>query len=207
MKCVQTARTRIRRMRASVIGLLGVVAMATTVSGTRADESMSLNGVDFSVRSLQEGLDPYAVYLLDDMDSQAGAVGEYELRHIFVDADIGFQEFLVGSTDFPPLTVSFWNKNEPIKMSESGGSYRDDTVEFAVTGYEITETTLRFAAKNATHGIMLFDGRIDADLVEKIHDWEMGDGSEPQKTEVLTGDLKVMGTLFSDVAFQFGSLH
>lgn len=108
--------------------------MLTTVSGTRADESMSLNGVDCSMRSLQEGLNPYAVYLLDDMDSQAGAVGEYELQHIFVDADIGFHEFFGGFNKFSTAHVSFWNRNQPIKMSESGGSYRDDTLEFTVTG-------------------------------------------------------------------------
>lgn len=133
--------------------------------------------------------DPYGSYV--PLHSGVGdpvMVGDYALKHILLGAP---EDFGPDAPYGPPIIAEFWNETEEIKRNEAGNAYRDDTIEFQITAYEITEDIAAFAGLHPEWGELYFEGSLLPDA---------GHAAGPAG-HVLQGDLMVKGHVFRDLAF------
>lgn len=133
--------------------------------------------------------DPYGSYV--PLQSEFGdpvAVGDYALKQILLGAP---EDFGPDAPYGPPIIVEFWNETEEIKRGEAGNAFRDDTIEFEITAYEVTEDLAAFAGTHPEWGELYFSGILLPDA---------GHVSGPAG-HVLQGDLMVKGHIFRDLEF------
>ncbi len=126
-------------------------------------------------------------------------VGDYCLRYIYLGSSEEFTAHARDASTTDAISVEFWNIKEPIKMSDSGGAYRNDSIRFSPHSYDIGKKAVKFYGTHSVWGEIYFLG--------EIHHSDAVSADEPGGASRLLGDLMVKGFIFRDIELKEESLH